>query len=191
MRDTSERMITKVKTEMMCNIEEDPEWERNTRMNANSVLQLLNEALTATAEELFPEGVPANNQMKVRHWNSKNRELSKLITRRGQLMRQMGTAKETGATAERLYKLEVKVSRKQRKIREKNLRQNRDAYWTEVDEKLEEAYGCKDMKLNYKLIKEAHGPQMTSTTRGGQSLTGQQMKWKIVPQHQKSLKKDG
>jgi len=69
------------------------------------------------------------------------------------------------------------MHRKQRQIRE-NLRKNRDAYWTEVAEKLEEAYKDKDMKQYYKLIKEAHGPQMASTTKGRQSLTGQHMKMK-------------
>ncbi len=34
------------------------------------------------------------------------------------------------------------------------------------------------MKLYYKLIKEAHGPQMANTTKGRQSLTGQHMKIK-------------
>ena len=32
------------------------------------------------------------------------------------------------------------------------------------------------MKLYYKLIKEAHGPQLASTTKGRQSLAGQHMK---------------
>ena len=32
------------------------------------------------------------------------------------------------------------------------------------------------MKLYYKLIKEAHGPQLASTTKGRQSLGGQHMK---------------
>ena len=70
-----------------------------------------------------------------------------------------------------------KVSRKQRQIRE-NLRENRDAYWTEVAEQLENAYGSKDMKLYYKLIKEAHGHQMAVTTKGRQALIGQHMKAK-------------
>ena len=67
--------------------------------------------------------------------------------------------------------------RKQRQIRE-NLRENRDAYWTEVAEQLENAYGSKDMKLYYKLIKELHGPQMASTIKGRQALTGQHVKAK-------------
>ena len=69
------------------------------------------------------------------------------------------------------------MCRKKRQIRE-NIRQNRDSYWTEVAERLETAYGDKDMKLYYKLIKEAHGLQMASTTKGRQSLTGQHMKKK-------------
>ena len=67
--------------------------------------------------------------------------------------------------------------RKQRQIRE-NIRENRDAYWTEVAEQLENAYGGKEMKLYYKLIKEAHGPQMASTTKGRQALSVQYMKAK-------------
>ena len=90
---------------MLNDIEEDPEWERYTQMNAKSVLQLLKDALEATAEELFPEGVPANNLMKGRHWNSKNRELKNLIR---QLMRQLGTEKDNGAAAARLHKFEGK-----------------------------------------------------------------------------------
>ena len=73
MRDTLERMVATAKEEMLQNIEEDQEWEWHTRLNARTILKLLTDALTATAEELFPAGVPANNEMKGRHWNSKNR----------------------------------------------------------------------------------------------------------------------
>ena len=132
------------------------------------------DALAATAEELFPGGVPTNNQMKGRHWIS--RELKKLITKRGELMRKREEVQDSGATTGRLAKLDKKVCRRQRqKIRE-NLRRNRDAYWTEVTKRLENAYDSKDMKLCYKLIKEAHGPQMANTTKGRQSLIGQHMK---------------
>ena len=55
-------------------------------------------------------------------------------------MRKRRTEKDNGATAARLAKLDGKVARKQRQIRE-NLRRNRDAYWTEVAEQLEKAYG--------------------------------------------------
>jgi hypothetical protein len=171
MRDTLERLVATAKAELLHNIEEDKEWDRHTRLNATSILQLLTDALVATAEELFPGGVPANNQMKGRHWNSKNRELKKLITKRGELMQKRMEVQDSG----RLAKLDEKVYRKQRQIRE-NLRRNRDAYWAEVAERQENAYDNKDMKLYYKLIKEAHGPQMTSTTKGRQSLTGQNMK---------------
>ena len=75
MQDALEKLVAKTKTAMLDNIEDDPEWETHTRMNARSILNLLTATLTATAEELFPGGVPANNQMKGRHWNSKNREL--------------------------------------------------------------------------------------------------------------------
>ena len=70
MRDTLERLVATAKAELLHNIEEDKEWDRHTRLNATSILQLLTDALAATAEELFPGGVPANNQMKGRHWNS-------------------------------------------------------------------------------------------------------------------------
>ena len=75
MQDALERLVAKTKTAMLDNIENDPEWETHTRMNARSILNLLTATLTAKAEELFPGDVPANNQMKGRHWNSKNREL--------------------------------------------------------------------------------------------------------------------
>ncbi len=68
-----------------------------------------------------------------------------------------------------------KIESKQRKIR-RSLRQNRDQYWGEVAEKLEEAYGKKDIKTYYKLIKEAHGPQLANTTQGRQALQGKHMK---------------
>ena len=72
-------------------------------MNSRSILKLLTDTLTATAEELFPGGVPANNEMKGRHWNnSKNRELSRLISNRGVLMRSMAHERDNGATKARL-----------------------------------------------------------------------------------------
>ena len=178
MRDTLERMVTTAKAAMLDNIEDDPEWKKHTQLNADAALQLLNDALSATAEELFPGGVPANNQMKGRHWNSKNRELAKLVIERGKMMRQLRAGRdESAATAAKIHKLEENVQRKQRQIRE-NLRRNRDEYWTEVAKQLERAYTSKDMKLYYKLIKEAHGPQLTSTSKGRQSITGQHMKLK-------------
>ncbi len=178
MRDTLERMVATAKAAMLDNIEVDPEWEKHTQLNADAALHLLNDALSATAEELFPGGVPANNQMKGRHWNSKNRELAKLVIERGKMMRQLRAGRdESAATAAKIHKLEEKVQRKQRQIRE-NLRRNRDEYWTKVAEQLERAYRSKDMKLYYKLIIEAHGPQLTSTSKGRQSITGQHMKLK-------------
>ena len=80
---------------MLNNIEEDPDWERHTRLNAR-VLKLLTDALTATAEELFPCGVPANNQMKGIHWNSKNCEITRLIGKRGALMRKVMAKRHKG-----------------------------------------------------------------------------------------------
>ena len=177
MRETLERMVEEAKVAMLDNIEEDQEWEQHTQLNAERIMQVLTTALTATAEELFPEGAPANNQMQGRHWNSKNREIKRLIIRRGELTRQVGTERDNGATAGRIAKLERAVCRKQRQIRE-NLRHNRDAYWTDVAGKLEAAYKEKDTKLYYKLIKEAHGLQLASTTKGVQALNGQHMKWK-------------
>ena len=92
-------------------------------------------------------------------------------------MRQLRSGKDGGATAAQVHKLEDKVQRKQRQISE-NLRKNRDSYWTDVAERLETAYASNDMKLYYKLIKEAHGPQLAITSKGRQSLTGQHMRWK-------------
>ena len=126
MREVLERLVATAEAAMLDNIEEDQEWERNTRMNADNILRLLTEALSATAEELFPGGIPANNQMKGRHWNSKNREVIRLISERGALIRLLGHEKDRRATAARLDKLEARVHRKQRQIRE-NLRRNRDA----------------------------------------------------------------
>ena len=55
-------------------------------------------------------------------------------------MRKLGNEKDNGATSSMLAtKLEEKIHRKQRQIRE-NLRQNRDSYWTEVAKQLEKAY---------------------------------------------------
>ena len=75
MREALERLVTKAKMAMLDNLESDPEWEQHTRANAHRILTLLTDTLTATAEKLFPSGIPANNQMKGRHWNSKNREI--------------------------------------------------------------------------------------------------------------------
>ena len=137
MQDTLERVVATAKAAMLNNIEDDPEWDRHTRINAHNALQLLNEALAATAEELFPGGVPANNQMKGRHWNSKNRELAKLIVKRGEMMRQLRSGRDEGATAAQVLKLEEKVQRKQRQIRE-NLRKNRDGGGRRVGDGLRE-----------------------------------------------------
>ena len=70
--------------------------------------------------------------MKGRHWNSKNREVTRLISERGALIRLLvAHEKDRRATAARLDKLEARVHRKQRQIWE-NLRKNRDAYWTKI-----------------------------------------------------------
>ncbi len=61
MRDALEQMIKKAKESTLHTIEDDPEWEKHTNVNAKSILQLLEAALTATVEELFPGGVPADN----------------------------------------------------------------------------------------------------------------------------------
>jgi hypothetical protein len=68
MREVLERLVAKAKMAMLDNLESDPEWEQHTRTNARRILTLLTDTLlTATTEELFPSGVPANNQMKGRH----------------------------------------------------------------------------------------------------------------------------
>jgi len=61
MRDALEQMIKKAKESTLHTIEDDPEWKKHTKVNAKSILQLLEAALTATVEELFPGGVPADN----------------------------------------------------------------------------------------------------------------------------------
>ena len=61
MRDVLEQMIKKAKESTLHTIEDDPEWEKHTKVTAKSILQLLEAALTATVEELFPGGVPADN----------------------------------------------------------------------------------------------------------------------------------
>jgi hypothetical protein len=61
MRDALEQMIKKAKESTLHTIEDDPEWEKHTKVNAKSILQLLEAALTPTVEELFPGGVPADN----------------------------------------------------------------------------------------------------------------------------------
>ena len=45
MQDTLDRMVTTAKTAMLNNIEDDPEWEKHTHLNAEAALQLLNDAL--------------------------------------------------------------------------------------------------------------------------------------------------
>ena len=58
MRDAHEKMVEKSKESTLHNIEDDPEWGRHTKVNAKSILQILEAALTATAaEELFPGGI--------------------------------------------------------------------------------------------------------------------------------------
>ena len=76
MRDAHEKMVEKSKESTLHNIEDDPEWGRHTKVNAKSILQILEAALTVTVEELLPGGVPANNPMKERHWNSEKREVT-------------------------------------------------------------------------------------------------------------------
>jgi hypothetical protein len=78
MRDTLEQMIKKAKESTLHTIEDDPEWGRHTKVNAKSILQILEAAITVTLEELFPGGVPANYPMKERHWNSEKREVKNL-----------------------------------------------------------------------------------------------------------------
>ena len=41
MQDALERLVEKTKTAMLDNIEDDPEWEWHTRMNARGILKLL------------------------------------------------------------------------------------------------------------------------------------------------------
>ena len=67
MRDALEKLVEKSKESTLHNIEDDPKWGRHTKVNAKSILQILEAALTVTVEELFPGGVPANNPMKERH----------------------------------------------------------------------------------------------------------------------------
>jgi hypothetical protein len=159
------------------NIEDDTEWDNNTRSNAAEILQILDDALAATVQQVFPGGVPPSRYKRGRHWNSKNRELGNLIRQRAGMMVQIATRRDNGATGAQLNKLLGKIARKQRQIRD-NLRLTRDEYWTAVADQLQKAYDDKDMKLYYKLIKEAHGPQLAGTTKGRQSLNGQHMKQK-------------
>jgi hypothetical protein len=78
MRDALEKIVEKSKESTPHNIEDDPEWGRHIKVNAKSILQILEAAITVTLEELFPGGVPANNPMKERHWNSEKREVKNL-----------------------------------------------------------------------------------------------------------------
>ena len=92
-------------------------------------------------------------------------------------MQKLKTGPLNGIKTAGIDKIKQKIRRKQRQIRE-SLRKNRDKYWSEVAEHLEEAYTRKDMNLYYKLIKEAHGTQMANTTKGRQSLIDLQMRKK-------------
>ena len=55
---TLDQMINKVKIEMLQNRGEGPEWEKDTISNAESLLKVLNDAVTETIAELIPNGVP-------------------------------------------------------------------------------------------------------------------------------------
>ncbi len=131
-----------------------------TAIRSGIILTLLTDTLTATAEELFPSGVPANNQMKGRHWNSKNREIKRLIAKRGQLMLTLAKEKAGGAA---ITKLEAKVCRKQRQIRE-NLRQVLDGSRGQAGDSVREQ--------GYEVVLQAHQgspwpPSWPARLRGG------------------------
>ncbi len=160
---TLDQMINKAKTEMLQNQEgEGIEWEKDTISNAESLLKVLNDAVTETIAELFPDGVPASKQRKGRQWNSKNRVIKALYKERETAIRALENGKANGMQIRDIQYLTDKIARKQRIIR-KSLQQSRDQYWGEVAEKLEEAYGRKDIKEYYKLIKEAVGQHDTGT----------------------------
>ena len=67
---------------------------------------------------MFPEGVRANNKIKGRHWNSKNRELTKLIRQRVVLKNKFMRSRFNGRTLADLDRIQDKIRSKQRKIRE-------------------------------------------------------------------------
>ena len=54
MQDTLERVVAKAKAAMLANIEDDPEWERHTKINAHDALQLLNDALAPVCVRIVP-----------------------------------------------------------------------------------------------------------------------------------------
>ena len=94
------------------------------------------------------------------------------------MMVKIATSRNNGAAGAQLNKLLRNIEQKQRQIRD-TLRRTRDEYWIQVADQLQKANDDKDMKLYYyKLIKEAHGPQMAGTTKGRQSLSGKHMKQK-------------
>ena len=82
MQNVLETVVFTAMAEMRQNIEDDTEWDNDTRTNAAEILQILDDALAATVQQVFPGGVPPNKYKRGRHWNSKNRELANLIPAR-------------------------------------------------------------------------------------------------------------
>ena len=73
---TLDQMINKVKTEMLQNRGEGPEWEKDTISNAESLLIVLNDAVTETiADELIPDGCPQVNNERVDSGTAKTAQL--------------------------------------------------------------------------------------------------------------------
>eukprot|EP01036_Dinobryon_divergens_P035907 gene35907-46617_t len=173
--ESLEQMVAKGREEMLVvqGTEGPNRWA--TGHNAEQWLQVLKGAVTNTIEKEFPEGVPANNQQRGRNWNSGNREIKSLYQERAAAVRKLARSQQSGTTVAEIWRLNDHIKVTQRLIR-KNLRSTRDQYWLGVAFQLETAYKNKDMKLYYKLIKEAHGPQLSSTAQGRQALQGQHMK---------------
>eukprot|EP01036_Dinobryon_divergens_P034126 gene34126-44094_t len=173
--ESVEQMVTSGRKDMVVTQGEEGPTDRATTNNAEKLLQVLSVAVRNTMEKEYPDGVPASNRQKGRHWNSANREIQVLYKQQLEAIRRLGRSQLNGVTGVTVKRLTETINVKQRKIRE-NLRMNRDQYWLGVADELENAYEAKDMKLYYKLIKEAHGHQLSSTAQGRQALQGQHMK---------------
>jgi exonuclease III len=106
---TLDQMISKAKSEMLQNRGEGPDWERDTISNAESLLKMLNDAVTETIAELFPDGVPASKQRKGRRWNSNNSAMNALYKERDTVIKALENGKANGTQIRDVQYLTAKI----------------------------------------------------------------------------------
>jgi hypothetical protein len=79
-------------------------------VNAASLLQVLNGAVASTVEEVFPDGVPVNNQQKGRHWSSANREIQVLYKQRVEAAKKLERSQQNGAMGKKGWRLKDNIN---------------------------------------------------------------------------------